>query len=230
MYFTTLKKLDINRLYENESICCELSYKCDVLNNKDILALVELDENIYTPFKRKINKEDIKLIIYPIFLDIIYSCNIDITRSYDFFIKNKTKLNQIVEYKINNNGLLKKIYPSIYETVDLIDRLIEMHNYVSGDIETKYEILKCVKKDQLIELISEINHILKTKLSYKRMVEDEIFVKNLDKKSEIENLDNIKLISKDNKLYKFNSETNNYESVDKKSICKEKVKELSFKR
>ena len=117
MFFHTLDNKSLNELYENKSIYCELENTYDD-TSKDPIILVDIKDDRFFKIKKEekveIKDEEVLLILYPIIKDIIYSCNIAIERSYEFFIKNKDKLNKIIGYMIKEDTLFKKMYPSIY--------------------------------------------------------------------------------------------------------------------
>ena len=76
----------------------------------------------------------------------------------------------------------------------------------------------------------KLTNRLNTKLSIRRLIDDKVFVKNIDKESIIEDNNYIAIVSKDGKLYKYNKELDQYENTSSEIICKDKVKELSLKR
>ena len=227
IFFHTLDNKSLEELYKNKSIYCKLSDTYDDIDRNPVL-LVDITDDRFFKIKSnmevEIKSEEILLIIYPVIKDIIYSCNIDIKRSYEFFIKNKDILNKIIENMIRVDTLFKKMYSSIYEGTDLIDRLIDSYNYMPCDIKVRYEMLKDVKKEKLKVLIEKINNKLNTRLSVKRLIDDNILVKGLD------SLNSLTLVSKSGKTYEYDLKSNSYKDISKQIICKDKVKELSLKR
>lgn len=185
-----------------------LKNKIDGINNfatgaKEILIFGEIKRN------------DIKLVIYPVLQDILYSCNIDINSNYDFIMKNGKKINKIISDMINDNSFFKLLYPDLKTGIPLTDILEENYSKISGnDIESKYMKLKELKYKELSLLVANINKKLHTNWVVNDLVDNKIIVCNYTniKKYTDRQLNDIILIERNNDVYRYSHDEKAYVS------------------
>ena len=156
----------------------------------------------------EIKQEHIKCVIYPLLQDIIYSCNIDINRNIDFIIKNMKTINNVINKKRATDGIFNTLYPSIDSNVSLTDLIEEYFKDKDCiDIENYYRMLKEFKMQELADLVSLLNKKLKTNWQVSRIVDDKVIVCNYGRIKQYSNiqLNDIVLIGKDNRVYKYSN-------------------------
>jgi len=227
-----LRNKNLENLFNNDAIEFETTVKDENTKITGFSNFATAANEIII-FQR-IKGEDIKLIIYPFIQDIIYACNIDIDKCYKSFIENKKELEQLYNDIYNNLGNYKKIFKELYPTYkegnNLTDLLIKYFDCLPCDtIENKYEYMKRIKKKILEIVIEEFNKRFKTELKINKLVDEKILVKNTNRISKKEDINDIILIEQNSKLYKFNPPTNEYISDNDEIITKQKIKELTKK-
>ncbi len=181
----------------------------------------------------EVKKENIKLFIFPLLEDIIYSCDIDLVDYSDLFIDNADEFNKflvdVYKYYSAGDKFYKALYPGIIDGINLTDYLVANYNQVLGrTLVTKYEALKEQKMKLIINIVDAINNHYHTRFSPKRLVDDKIYVSDYEclprlTKNEVNDLI---VISKDDVLYKYDSQALGYISGEE-VIKKTKVKTLA---
>ena len=182
---------------------------------------------------KRIPKEDIKLILYPFMQDIIYTCNIDMDKSYEFTKEHEQELKEIYNNLYNQLGNYSKIFKELYPTYEkgnnLTELLIKYYDCLPCDtIENKYEYMKHIKRKILEKAIEEINKKLNQNLKIYELVDEKVLVKNINRIGKKENkvINDIIILEKDGRLYRFNPSTSEYISEEQKTIKKQKIKNL----
>lgn len=170
----------------------------------------------------KIKREDIRLIIYPLLQDILYSCGID-EHSIDL-------ITLLESYTYNKVDILfSELYPSSIVSTNLTDYLIRYYSEIPGDsIESKYRYLKKLKLELLKKVAEDINSNFGTKLEPTRVIDDNVFVssyQNINQFSKKQTND-ILIIEKDGMLYSYDNGTRTYISDEDDTISKSMVLSL----
>ena len=192
-----------------------LGYKTSVQGFSNY-AYASSEVLIYGAIDKKYNK----VLIYPLLQDIIYSIGVDINELLPLIINDGYKIN----FTINNfckefDPLFRELYPSNEESVNLTDYLVDNYNCIPGNnIEEKYNYLKEEKKKMLGIIVNKLNLLFNTSYKVTRLIDDSLLVSNY------ENLNNLSdkqrndllLIEKDNSLYSYVNESNEYISNDNK--------------
>ncbi len=185
---------------------------------------------------KEINKDDIKLVIYPALQDILYSCGVRVGNCYEYIKENIDTLNRIIKENIMKDTFLRYLYPSLTDSNNLTDLLYEKYNLIIGNnIEEKYENIKHNKRIKLQKIVDEINKELKSNLKVQRIVDDRILVKTIENKYRFKNeikrkINDIILVEIDKEIYKYNHANYNYINSKNNSVSKEKVKELLVRK
>ena len=217
----------LKKLYDLGIIENETSFGYRITNDRKIIKTTIPGINNFSTaaseilIYKEIKREDIKLIIYPIIQDILYSCNVDINRKLDFIRKNCAKINKTITEMLKNYPDLCILYPSIDSGIPLTDILEERYIIVNGNtIEKKYEKLKEYKRKLLILLVKELNATLKTNWQVTRLVDDKVIAcsYNNAKKYSKKQQHDIILIEKDQEVYKYSHEESAYVSKNKQKI------------
>ncbi len=182
-------------------------------------------------FFKQIKKDKIKCIIYPLFQDILYGCNIDTEKNINFLKNNIDTiyefLSNIESNKIDEDFLLS-LYPSYKSSNNLTDYLYNNYNNVDGtNIYEKYNNLKNRKKELLKQIITEFNKEFGCNLFLQKIVDDEILVLDLDNPFNITNkqMYDLLLVKYGNTLYKYNPNKKNY-NYEEKELDRNKIKLL----
>ena len=155
---------------------------------------------------KEIKNDDIKLIIYPLLQDVIYSCDVKLNKEYKFIIENIERINQILNRMIKEEKGFSILYPDICSANSLTDILKENYSDINGDdIETKYILLKKFKKEELEKLVSSINSELGTNWIVKDLVDDRVIACSYSniKKYTKRQYNDIVLLENNNKVYKY---------------------------
>ena len=172
---------------------------------------------------KEIKKEDVKIILYPLLQDIIYSCNIDIEKNYGFILQHINDIYNIINRRLMRDIGLKKLYPSISESVNLTDILYNNYRSIEGyDINEKYNNLKRIKKERLTDLVEVINLKLNTSLKVDRIIDDNIKVCPYGKMKyyNTKQLNDIVLVENNGKVYKYFHKEKAYVSKDNEKLLK----------
>ena len=166
---------------------------------------------------KKINKEEIKEIMYPIMQDIVYATGIldNPKLGIKFLLNNYSFIDNIAKetLKQTEGSFLTTLYPSYKHGINLTDYLMVNYNIIPGDsIEDKYNYLKMAKKKSLNYIISVINNVLTfddshLDLKVERLIDDKLHVRTYNSLSEDDNLYDLLLIEKDNEVYRYVSKT-----------------------
>ncbi len=185
----------------------------------------------------KVNYTDIKAILYPIIIDLMYSYNLNIDMDNASSIQSLDNMYSKLQSLYDSmDPLYLDLYPDVISGVDLTSYLIEHYNTIEGDnVEEKYENLKERKRELLFELATQL---FGSKGVYKpqRLVDDLALVyeynhlmqviNNRSRKLSKSFFDNILIIEKDGELFVYNNDKDTYESrtktIDRKLILNNK--------
>ena len=247
---------NLNNYYDNDAILAE-KY------NEDMPGYVVTDPNDEYNTKTKvsgfnnfaiaskevlvyggIHKSNIKIILYPILADILYTCNYDFDNNIDYLVAKKESLEFVFKsfYMITNPvynnkrylyDLYCELYPSLETGNNLTDYLVKHYNSIPGnDIETKYKELMKQKYELLNEIINAINIYCNINLKAVDLVDKKVLVKKYQNIQYISSklLNDVILIEHNNKIYQYNHNNHSYLDNDNNAITKGDALKLIRKR
>ena len=110
-----------------------------------------------------IRKDNVTKILYPLFQDIIYSSNLDVTKNLKDIIEKQDDINSIMESKLAKKTEYQELYPDISKGTNLTDFLIRNYSSIEGaTTEDKYRNAMIMKLALLREIICDLkeNNIL----------------------------------------------------------------------
>ena len=153
-------------------------------------------------------KNNIKAILSPELVDILYSCDIDIENNYDFIVDNYEELNKYLK-ELNNEFI----------GTDLTNCLIRNINSIPGNnIEEKYIFIKGLKRRFILEATKYINNKYNISLIFKRLIDDAVLVKEYENINNNTSIDDLVVFSKDNNIYKYDHSKKGYYCINNDDI------------
>lgn len=185
-------------------------------------------------FYDKISRNQVELILYPILQDLIYSWRIDDEKAVDFIKSNYVAIMYILKKEYDKmDDFEKALYHNVTGGITLIDYLFNHYNEIEGDdIHDKYHALKMKKLHLLERLTNEIS-FLKPGLKVCGLIDDQLLVsKYYEISDEFSSrgetaVNDLLLVEKDNRIYKYENESHKYVSKDGSKISKADITRLA---